>query len=521
MNLWWEDKELIETQKTCDQAFYSKDSDLLDKMSIRCFNQGHIETLHPMIKASYLYCCATCLLNIVAIKNLEPNEKEEIYERCLYLFRTAKDLCQSIDEEESNHTVISKGYLNGFNYQLIVNYSNLLSQCGRYVKSINTLNEIIKTNYPMALGNSALKIVDYSYFAENHKHIMQHHAYKVLQNIKESDFSFPERAETEKSFLSYSKWIEKSLGIDFLQNNFSITDFFNPIENMHEDEKNYRKWMSVNRLSLNQLNDVFIEEIVGYDPLHLPSMVVDIHSRKNPIYHGIFNQIKQEYVSARFWIYEGLTDRTLHYSDKEVYLVNTLDYPVYGLGIEKIKAAYRSIYSIFDKIAYFLNKYLELKIPDRFISFQNLWFQKVEKQQIRRDSVLKIQHENFALEGLWWIYKDFRNKTVYKDKHIDPVLKKISKVRNAMEHKHLKILDYFDDNSKEHTDSIDTFAYNIGFKDFEELTIALLQLTREAILQLTMIIQIEEDKKESKRNPGEKILPMALSTYDDDWKQIW
>ena len=32
-----------------------------------------------------------------------------------------------------------------------------------------------------------------------------------------------------------------------------------------------------------------------------------------------------------------------HFSDENVYLVNTIDYPKYGLNIERVKAAYRSI----------------------------------------------------------------------------------------------------------------------------------------------------------------------------------
>ncbi|HGF7738401.1 TPA: LA2681 family HEPN domain-containing protein, partial [Enterococcus faecium] len=157
-------------------------------------------------------------------------------------------------------------------------------------------------------------------------------------------------------------------------------------------------------------------------------------------------------------------------------------------------AAYRSIYSIFDKLAYFLNKYLKLGISDDVISFVNLWYKDVRNQK-RRKEIQKIQRENYALNGLWWIYKDLRNKTVYGDKHIDPVLKKISGVRNAMEHRYLKILDYYELNLNKESSRLDEFAYNISFNDFEELTIELLKLAREAIIQLIMIIKIEESKK--------------------------
>ncbi|MCG4682576.1 hypothetical protein L0P16_15880, partial [Faecalibacillus intestinalis] len=83
-----------------------------------------------------------------------------------------------------------------------------------------------------------------------------------------------------------------------LKIDFSLTDFLEPIENMSEEEENYRSWVGANGVALNQLNDLFLEMEVGYDPLHLPGIVEDIDNTWFPRYHGIFNQIKQEYVSA-------------------------------------------------------------------------------------------------------------------------------------------------------------------------------------------------------------------------------
>ena len=64
-----------------------------------------------------------------------------------------------------------------------------------------------------------------------------------------------------------------------------------------------------------------------------------------------------------------------------------------------------------------------------------------------------------------------------------------------MEHRYLKILDYYELNLNKESSRLDEFAYNISFNDFEELTIELLKLAREAIIQLIMIIKIEESKK--------------------------
>lgn len=264
-------------------------------------------------------------------------------------------------------------------------------------------------------------------------------------------------------------------------------------------------------LGLNQLNDVFFDIQVRYDPLHLPPLIESIESPRVPRYHWLVNQIKQEYVSARFWIYEGLTDKSTHYSDKEVYLVNTLDYPMYGIGLGKIKAAYKEIYFIFDKIPYFLNKYLDLGIADHLIIFHNLWYKKSKGEKRRRQEILRIQSHNSNLNGSWRIYKDLKNISVYENKYIDPILEKISKVRNAMKHRYLKVLDYFNSNALQDDKKLDDFAYIISFESFKNLTIELLKLPREAIIQLTMIVQTEEDKRERfSKKPLDFIQPMSL-----------
>lgn len=519
MENWWENKELKDTQQRCDDAYDMKNVELLKEMSNSCFEKGQEEKLNPAIRASYLYSSATCLLNIIEFNFNELKGEdglEELYERCLYLMRTARDLCQKAYANLSDNDIFQKAYLDGLFYPLHVNYANVLSQTGRYVKSISTLQSISESNYPMAVGNLALKIINYSYFDKSHQTIMLYKAYHLLSHILNDDVKFPEKEYARRSFEEHFKYIENSLGLEYLNEPYNLNDFLTPTEDDSNAETKYREWFGYNRLSLNQLNDIYVEKEVAYDPLHLPAMTVDKESTKTPKYHGIFNLIKQEYVSARFWIYEGLTHKETHFSDRQVYLVNTFDYPVYGIRIEKMKAAYRGIYSIFDKIAFFLNKYLDLGIPERLISFHTLWYRKEKRKDIRRESVVTAIENNFALNGLWWIYKDLRNKSVYKDKHIDPVLRKISEVRNAMEHKYLKISeDFFNDPS---LDRLDDFAYNISFDDFEELTIALLQLTREAIIQLTMVIQMEEDIKSINRSPDELIGELNLFEYDDDWK---
>ncbi len=214
-------------QLECDQALDSGDIDKSLKLSEICFNLGHEEELDTMIKASYLYCSATSLMDILP-KNENIDTKEQTYERCLYLYRTAKDLCllgydELIMDDESS--IISKTYIDGLFLQLTVNYGNILSQCGRYVKSINNLNEVLEMNFPMAVGNLALKIVDYSYFDESHRHIMFCYAFHLLESVLDEKVTFPEKEMAQVLFYKYLNGIKSSVSLDYLKIDFSLTDF--------------------------------------------------------------------------------------------------------------------------------------------------------------------------------------------------------------------------------------------------------------------------------------------------------
>ena len=98
-----------------------------------------------------------------------------------------------------------------------------------------------------------------------------------------------------------------------------------------------------------------------------------------------------------------------------MYLVNLHDYPVYGINIEKIKAGYRAIYSLFDRIAYFLNEYYELGIPRRSVNFKNIWNASTKKEKINRESndINKLLDANYLLNSLYWIKKDLYNDKVH------------------------------------------------------------------------------------------------------------
>ena len=438
MDKWYKDKDLLVITTACDKAYRENDMTAMKDLSDKCFSEGHNPHNTIMLRAKYLYSSFTSLSDWIEISIVHDIDNglyktkvdairayEAHYERNYYLVRTAFDLCNEYILSDANLDDIDKAYFDGFYLSLLVNYGNLLSQTGRIIKSIEILRAYSHVDFPMLLGNLGLKYMDYANFDYDggHQTITCYHAYHLLKRAILSKETYLERDEVFPAFEMRAKHLINILGMDYLEQKYTMNDFLRSSQSMGRKEKAYKKWCAKNTLSLNTLNDVFTSYEVGYDPIHLPSIVEKVSAGIIPHYHGLFNQIKQEYVSARYLAYDGLTNRNTHFSDKGVYLVNTLDYPVYGLSIEKIKAAYRSVYSVFDKVSYFLNQYFEIGINKREIDFNRLWSPKASDKK----TIFDFINTNYPLLGLWWLYKDIKNKAIFdSNKHIDPVISKIA-----------------------------------------------------------------------------------------------
>ena len=539
---WYEDKDLISLSQKCDEAYFYQDEENMQLLVDKCYKLAHDLKINKMIRARYFYIGFTTQSDLISLKikrtEIGNSYKDRIKslrifeidtQKCLYLARNAFEILNI--EINENNRISEKEFIFmlNFQWQLSVNYANLFYQNGRFTKAVEILSIFDNENiFPMGIAQLGMKIYELSrcHYDSSHQTIMLYKAYHYIKQADESDNPFPEKEEMQRLLNYYKNNIISILGQEYLDKSYTINDFLNFSDNKSVDETNYWEWVANNKLALNLLNDVFDSVEVGYDPMYLPSMTEKIEGKKIQYLFGLFNQIKQEYVSARFLAYEGFSVREPHFSDKGVYLINTLDYPIYGLGIEKIKACYRAVYSIFDKIAFFLNKYFELGIKG------NAGYIRIfspEKNTNDKIKLLDIAENNYSLLGMWWLFKDVRNVNINDDgtinkkeeyKHIDNVMSKISKVRNEMEHGFLKVLDFFDEEIP--IDSrLDQLAYNISFIDFEKLTLQLLKYVREAIILLVFSIKREEEIKKSHRNTDEILVPMHVDKYDDEWKQIF
>jgi hypothetical protein len=218
--------------------------------------------------------------------------------------------------------------------------------------------------------------------------------------------------------------------------------------------------------------------------------------------------MKQEYVSARWTLYEGLTTKEPHFSDKDVPLHVTDPRPTLSLAIEKAKAAYRASYSIFDKVGFFLNAYMRLGIPERNVSFRSLW-RSGDKKTIRSEF---DQTGNWGFCALYWLAKDFFEKE--NDEVAEPQARHLSDIRNYLEHKYLRIT------TDEPAGGLpDDLALMVSREQFEAKTLHLLRLARSALIYLSIGVGFEEHRREPDR-AGVPLEEIPLAPYLSDAEKI-
>ena len=266
---------------------------------------------------------------------------------------------------------------------------------------------------------------------------------------------------------------------------------------MHRSEYDlvYRIWCLENRLFLNPLNDIGTHPRAASDVLHLPAFHAE--AKYGSLLFGLINQMKIEFATAHHYVFEGLLFEEVDFDDEDILMADTLDGQAHSVAVEKLRTAFRTSYSIFDKIAFFLNFYLGLKIPASQVNFRRIW---LEEQRRSRD--LKPEFEdrpNWLLRGLYWLSRDLQTHKTDSDA-IDPDAKDLTRIRNHIEHCHLMIHEgnWIADGRGRGGEAPDGSCYSIDREDFTLRTLRLLKLARSALIYLVFSVCAEETTNSSR-----------------------
>jgi hypothetical protein len=368
---------------------------------------------------------------------------------------------------------------------ILNNLGNRLQVAGRLIEALEYWRRALEIlpNFGMALCNRALGLANYAKALEDPGKqalfLWVAHKEASAALAPTAVYTHPRDQHNREATKTLKDRIESIIDIEGMS---ALNPLTWPDTPASEEERDYRRWCLTNRLYLNPSNDLGSYTVATIDSLGLASHVIPVDAPHT--FESFFDQMKQECVSARWMLYEGLTSKVPHFSDKDVPLSLTEPRPTLSLAIERVKAAYRISYSLFDKIGFFLNDYMGLGIPERKVSFRGLWRSGV-KAPIRKEF---DQRGNWGFCALYWLSKDFFEEE--NDEVAEPEARGLSNISNCLEHKYLRIT--VDEPAANPPDDL---ALMVSRQQFEAKAMHLLALARSALIYLSIGVRFEERRR--------------------------
>lgn len=400
--------------------------------------------------------------------------------------------------------------------QILTNLGINLNSVGRPVEALAHWDRAISLmpRFGMAHGNRGLGLMSYarSLYDAGHSGLLLLCARDgfLAACEKGAYYDAPESLAHTPTFLSL---------VDQIAERVPLTAAREDIERVYslgrsKAERRYRRWALDNRLFLNPLNDLGPITVAAQDVLHLPSLTVGIDDEEPgpPTAFGFYNQLKQEYISARWLCFEGRDAVRPHFSDRSAHLYDLLNIPAYSLSAEKTKLGLRMAYSLFDKIAYFLNDYFAVGLPEKAVSFRSVWYE-LKGNPKPLQPIFK-DRENWPLRGLYWLSKDMFEQS-FQDV-AEPEAEGLAELRNHIEHKYCQV---YEDLGIEYSrfalaEDNGGLGYRIGRVMLEAKALHILKKARAALIYLSLAVHEEERQRATGR--AAFIVPaMPLMPYRD------
>lgn len=377
--------------------------------------------------------------------------------------------------------------------QILTNRANQLNTMGRFIDAIEGWDAALRIipKFAMAQANRGYGLKHYAGQLEDDREraIFLLHAHDGLIAATSTDAIhdsiYPDALAQQ--FAEEAKRYAAAGDLDRIR---QLQDAGIPPFGRSKAERKYRQWCLDRRLFLNPLNDLGPHGRAACDDLVLPSISERFDERPSavtpPPVISFFNQMKQEYASARFMLYEGLHDTKLHFSDRGVRLFDTLDYPMHSLATERVRTAYRVAYSLLDKVAFLVDHYWKLgKIADR-INFKNVWMVEGKQRLLARFK----DYPNWPLRGLFWLSKELFDDQLKRT--TGPDARELHDIRNALEHKFLQVHEGWARPFMWAAPSSEGLGVSIDSDLIETKALRVMKIARSALIQLSLAIGVEE-----------------------------
>lgn len=403
--------------------------------------------------------------------------------------------------------------------QILTNQANLLNMVGRTIDAIAVWDAALQVipNFAMAWGNRGCGLKSYAGMVvdDRERAILALHAVDSLRLAMGED-AFFDSVDSQSAiayFAGQASALVEAVDVDAVR---AMQDLNHGAKGKSKIERAYRRWCLEHRLFLCPLNDLGPHIAAATDDLMLPPLIEKLGDRSSghlpPPIVGFFSQMKQEYASARFMLFEGVSSTQIHFSDRGVALTDTLDYPLYSLASERVRTAFRVAYSLLDKVAFLVDRYWNLGKRQDKVSFKNVWMVEGKARLLPQFDKL----DNLPLRGLFWLSKELFDEQLKKTTAADS--RELHVIRNALEHTYLRVGEGWAKPFMINGANNSGFGISIGSDELEAKAIRVMQMARSALFYVSQAISVEERKKRLAMS-GQLIGSMPLYGLDDRRKR--
>ena len=484
------DKACISSGLYIDIGFIQKNYKLINE-GIRLLEE-HLEVLalREELRQSVFYNLGNGYMSLYNLNKLD-NPYYGFMNKSTELNKAMKYYKESLESKVQNKTITVQAY---------VNIANTLDSTGRSIEAIEFYDKAlsINPNYGMGISNKGIAIKYYARLMNDKSFMYVMKGYKLIEDgIKKGVDEY-----SKVIFSKYMKEIEEQF--DIINSEDKCED---ELEYVYEDSNDrkediYKQFCFENDLYLNLYGRCIKCKYSAHDDIEIRKMItsVDIPIQESSYIKlsSFLNEIKQNFVTARFLLFEGhFEDRQLDYVDQNVAIVNTLNYVENNVHIQLLKFAFKNMYDILDKIAIFINEYLQMGKNERHIDFNNVWYENGDKSKQKIHKRI-IETKNFDINALFNISLDLSNDIEYKE---------LREIRHTLTHRYLNIYWMGEDSIE-----------NMSKEYLLESTIKITKVVKNSIIYLMSFIDIEEEKK---YHQIEDYIPTIQTSYiDDELKSI-
>jgi len=339
-------------------------------------------------------------------------------------------LAYSFCTEKTDNRIISS---------ILTNLANRLNNLGRFILALDFWNEAYKidneTGMPLINKANNLMLYALNYLSQPKyqvAYIQLAHQYFIagLNKFVYDEYKADVLARLNAIETNYAQYLDYK---------FYRDDFEETTENSE-----YLKWCIEKELCLNPLSNIDVRLSSSKDDIILKES-------SNTSFVNLFENIKQDYIFARFEFYQSFNSK---------------------FSKQQKKSSFSNTYAIFDKLGYLINGIFQLNLKNDRVTFSRIWFTNLDKN--KGLSTVFTESRNLMLRALYWVSKDiYLNEDGFKNL-IEPKAKEINTIRNFIEHKSFDFGERTEDN----------FTLHIPENEFDECMFKLLRLVRESIIYI-------------------------------------